>query len=503
MTLEVAGIARRRAARKRIEPPADGPEIVFAIVRPVGTADAEFHEQLSGHLHSYGYTTMPIKLSRILSDIAEVRGNPIPASPEDLRIDALMTEGDRVCCDADDAAAIALLGVTEIRDIRAEAQVGDPTAGMGLPRTAYVIDSVKRPAEVTQLRQIYGDHLLVIGLQASTDSRKKELLDRIRPQRADASQEDLEGHVRSLISRDLDEPGDDYGQNTLQTFPMSDVFIDVDTDPGAQVARIVDLLFGCPDYHVPTEAEFGMHLAYISSTRTAELGLKVGAVLVSDGCVVGLGVNEHPKPTGAPVFDASAVDIRALVLDTVKSLRDLLDSEERVKFDADPDTYARGLLSGALRQSPIRHLTEFQPTVHAEMSALLDALRRGGSIADSTMYVTAYPCHNCAKHLVALDTNVVYLEPYPKSRAASMYGPSVEASFSPFTGIAPRRYQRLFEVSADRKGPDGMRLPWGPDRKRLAQPRVDLLIDQRGISDREAAALSTLVLDDGGPSGGP
>lgn len=412
--VEVAGIARRRAARQRIEPPADGPEIVFAIVRPVGTADGEFHEQLSGHLHSYGYATRHIKLSRILSDVAEVRGSPVPTSSEDLRINALMTEGDRVCRDAADAAAIALLGVNEIRDIRAEAHGDDSGAGTGLPRTAYVIDSVKRPAEVTQLRQIYGDHLLVIGLQASTHSRRKELFDRIRPQRASANQEKLKDDVRSLVRRDLEEPGDDYGQNTLQTFPMSDVFVDVDTDPGAQIARVADLLFGSPDYHVPTEAEFGMHLAYISSTRTAELGLKVGAVLVSDGCVVGLGVNEHPKPTGTPVFDASAVDIRALVLDTIRSLRNLLDAEEQAKFDADPDAYARSLLSGALRQSPMRHLTEFQPTVHAEMSALLDALRRGGSIADSTMYVTAYPCHNCAKHLVALDTNVVYLETPPE-----------------------------------------------------------------------------------------
>jgi deoxycytidylate deaminase len=405
--VEVAGIARRRASRHRIEPPADGPEVVFAIVRPVGTAGAEFHEQLRGQLHGYGYTTRHIKLSRILSDIAEVRENPVPTSSEDLRIDALMTEGDRVCRDADEAAAIALLGVNEIRDIRAGAGGDDTAAATALPRTAYVIDSVKRPAEVTQLRQIYGDHLLVIGLQASTDSRTKELLDRIRPQRASATQEKLEDSVRKLIRRDLEEPGDDYGQNTLQTFPMSDVFIDVDNDPGVQVARIVDLLFGSPDYHVPTEVEFGMHLAYISSTRSAELGLKVGAVLVSDGCVVGLGVNEHPKLTGTPVFDASAVDIRALVLDTVRSLRGLLDSGEQAKFDADPDAYARDLLGAELRHSPMRHLTEFQPTVHAEMSALLGALRRGGPLADTTMYVTAYPCHNCAKHLVALDMNGV------------------------------------------------------------------------------------------------
>ena len=38
------------------------------------------------------------------------------------------------------------------------------------------------------------------------------------------------------------------------------------------------------------------------------------------------------------------------------------------------------------------------------------------------MYVTTFPCHNCAKHIIAAGLErVVYLEPYPKSRAKTLY----------------------------------------------------------------------------------
>lgn len=479
---------------RRVSPPAGGPELVIAIVRPVGTPGSEFLEKLSGNLHSYGYEARSIKLSGILADIAASEGSGIPTSPEDARINGLMTKGDEFCRQSGNSAGIALMGVTEIRTMRVDKAAGDEdAAGTAIPRVAYVLDSLKRPAEVTQLRQIYGDHLLVIGLQASVEHRRKALVDKMRPQRAGTSPEELESLVRGLIARDLKESDDSFDQNTLQTFPMSDVFIDVEKDPGPDIARVLDLLFGNPDYPVPKDAEFGMQLAQAASTRTAELGLKVGAVLMRGRKVLGIGANEHPERESAPEFDESSVDIRALVMGTVAAFQDLLKDEELARFDRDPDTYVAELFAGPLKSSPLRSLTEFQPTVHAEMSALLDAVGRGDALDGARMYVTAYPCHNCAKHLLALGLEVIYLEPYPKSRAASMYGPSVEALMSPFTGVAPRRYKELFEPGPDRKGSDGARLPWSHPEKLAARPRINELLDQHGIAAREAAALNTLT----------
>ena len=65
----------------------------------------------------------------------------------------------------------------------------------------------------------------------------------------------------------------------------------------------------------------------------------------------------------------------------------------------------------------IDEVTEYGRIVHAELGALAAAARSGLSVVDGTLYCTTFPCHNCAKHIVASGiVRVVYVEPYPKSR---------------------------------------------------------------------------------------
>lgn len=52
-------------------------------------------------------------------------------------------------------------------------------------------------------------------------------------------------------------------------------------------------------------------------------------------------------------------------------------------------------------------------TVHAEQNAIADAAKRGVSIDKSTIYVTHYPCINCAKMIIASGIKkVIYLNDY-------------------------------------------------------------------------------------------
>jgi deoxycytidylate deaminase len=103
----------------------------------------------------------------------------------------------------------------------------------------------------------------------------------------------------------------------------------------------------------------------------------------------------------------------------------------------------------------IRNLIEFGRAVHAEMAALIDAARRGVSVAGCTMYVTTFPCHLCARHVVAAGIKrLVYIEPYAKSRTADLYPDSIaieqnipgKVKFEPFVGVAPRQYMELFTM---------------------------------------------------------
>jgi cytidine deaminase len=107
-----------------------------------------------------------------------------------------------------------------------------------------------------------------------------------------------------------------------------------------------------------------------------------------------------------------------------------------------------------LDASPIADLTEYGRVVHAEMEALLSCARLGVSTKGGTLYSTTFPCHNCAKHIVAAGIErVVYIEPYPKSKALEFHDDSIDLGFDktsgkvhfePFVGVGPRRFFDLF-----------------------------------------------------------
>jgi cytidine deaminase len=99
------------------------------------------------------------------------------------------------------------------------------------------------------------------------------------------------------------------------------------------------------------------------------------------------------------------------------------------------------------------------------MAALTDAAKRGISVDECTVFVTTFPCHLCARHIVAAGiSTVIYIEPYAKSLAAELYPDSISVDgdqskdrhvpFVPFVGIAPRQYMDLF-ANDKRKNPDG------------------------------------------------
>jgi cytidine deaminase len=134
----------------------------------------------------------------------------------------------------------------------------------------------------------------------------------------------------------------------------------------------------------------------------------------------------------------------------------------------DPGAGCPPIMKGAQFLSTI----DYVRAVHAEMAALTDAARHGISTDRCTLYTTTFPCHDCAKHLVAAGiARVVYIEPYRKSLVQELYPDSVvvdpvdscagKVRFEPFVGVAPRRYSDLFGLSGiKRKSKDGDVLQW-------------------------------------------
>jgi cytidine deaminase len=112
------------------------------------------------------------------------------------------------------------------------------------------------------------------------------------------------------------------------------------------------------------------------------------------------------------------------------------------------------------------NLIEFGRAVHAEMAAITNAAKLGIAVKGTTMHVTTFPCHMCARHVVSCGIKrVVYVEPYSKSLARQLYPDSIEVDdeinaggkvkCEPFVGVGPRRYMQWFAMLSDRKNRSG------------------------------------------------
>jgi hypothetical protein len=121
------------------------------------------------------------------------------------------------------------------------------------------------------------------------------------------------------------------------------------------------------------------------------------------------------------------------------------------------------------------------------------------------LYCTTFPCHNCAKHIVAAGIEEVhFIEPYPKSRALELHSDSLalgsargKVEFHPFVGIGPRRYVELFCLrdtlgsKISRKSKTGRVIEWSaPDAALVVPDRLANYLEM----ERWAAAQLANVL---------
>ncbi|MFO0812649.1 MAG: dCMP deaminase family protein [Gemmatales bacterium] len=261
------------------------------------------------------------------------------------------------------------------------------------------------------------------------------------------------------------------------------------------ITRIVSLWFGDP-YVTPTFDEHAMFMAFASALRSADMSRQVGAVVTIDSQILSTGANDCPKAQGGLYWPNRDLTTRR-ICDTPNGrdyMRKAGDSNraeqleiidrivERLKIaiPAADEAKVRSLLD----ESPLRDLTEYGRVVHAEMEALLCCSRNGLSTIGTTLYCTTFPCHNCAKHIIAAGVKrVVYVEPYPKSKALDFHedaicppGLAEESSrvkFDAFVGIGPRRFFDLFSMNLGasydivRKNSDGTKVDWTIEKSRL------------------------------------
>ena len=331
----------------------------------------------------------------------------------------------------------------------------------------YLIDSLKHPEELKLLRETYGNSFFLIAVNSTKNERMINLKQRHGM---------TEDEAYELIVRDEEEVlNKQYGQRMSKVYEQADVFLKFDTSFN-DVYRLVQLIFGNTNIS-PTRQEFLMQLAASAATFSSDLSRQVGAVLISkNGDVIGIGKNEVPKSGGGQYVEGDIPDGRDFTLKhdpNHKRRLELLD-----KISEKKKTNKSSQNQNAIREDKIKNLTEFHRSVHAEMEAILSAGRIGQSTLDSVIYCTTFPCHNCAKHIIAAGIKSVYfIEAYPKSLATELHRDSLiqdesddlnsnKVELKRFYGIGPKRYFDLFSLTLtngekiDRKEDENSEEPW-------------------------------------------
>jgi len=307
------------------------------------------------------------------------------------------------------------------------------------------------------------------------------------------SARDFDNKAGILI--DTDQSGDasadskeGFGQNTRDAYPLADFFADLSAGEGGSVSRFLDLVFGHP-FHSPTAEEIAMHQASAMALRSSDERRQVGAVIVkrtprgpvmdqfADATVVASGMNEVPRRQGGYYWDLDSPDGRdqylrqsnkgfdreeQIKLDTLREIAERLRANKWLAPEVSElnETELTNRLLKLLDRTQFSSISEFMRQVHAEMAAIVDAAMRGVAVRECEMYVTTFPCHGCAKHIIASGIRkVVFLEPYPKSKAEMLHKEEIALDpqhrlpsddrvlFIPFTGIAPRQFARLFSMA--------------------------------------------------------
>jgi deoxycytidylate deaminase len=510
---------------------ADRRELVFGFVAPLGVDRVMVEDALRVALCAADYSLETVHVSNQLAAFADGpiptdylgRKRSLMDAGDRMRREFSAYIGGK----PKRGDAVALAAIQAIRDIRTKSNDGKfpnpapPAIGAGgaansvhvvdpaevpLQATAFLIDSLKHPDELQLLKRVYGPAFVSVGIHVPPETRRAFLL----KESGTGEDEDTKRLADVLLHRDETGQNErniptDLGQNVSGTFNTTDFILDATKEKHEivqQLTRLVELVFG-NQFLTPSHEELGMFIARAAQARSGSMARQIGAaILRDDGSVVGVGTNEVARPiTGGQYFASDDHEYvgRDLVYrpqDTSDSFRERMvedvlrrldedgalsdkysskKSDGAALSDADAKTMREKRLSdlyfdddGALRKALLRDNIDYVRAVHAEAAAIIDSARHGVPTMASSMFTTTFPCHECARHIVAAGIkDVIYLAPYPKSAVRQLYSDSIEIDprlrdpkkvvFRTFVGVAPERYLEFFTPDRDRKDRRGYR----------------------------------------------
>ncbi|EGR0697972.1 deoxycytidylate deaminase [Vibrio parahaemolyticus] len=439
-------------------------ELIIGLCGAIGSGVKALKNNLIHQLESSGYKIVHIRISNIIADKTDPSFKLLTGYERYVKLQDqgdLLREKHRNSILAACAIEEVALARSELCTLEDEDEDEDEdTVLKTKEKIAYIIDQLKHPDEVKLLRSVYPRNFYLIGLIRTEVERRLNL----------EEEKIKDTKIDELIRRDRKDVKN--GQQVEKTLYNADYFIHNVHNHSQLLEKAVDRfvkLVHDVNGMTPTVDEIGMHSAYSASLRSACLSRQVGASISDNsGNIIATGCNDVPSFGGGLYNSNSLNDFRcvhrgqcsndkhkSLLHDEIKEIL-----EERITNS----TVVNELIEKITSETKINSLIEYSRAVHAEMDAIVSLAR---SVRDSTvgmtLYSTTYPCHNCARHIVAAGIRrVVYIEPYEKSLAIKLHDDSLAESsgvekviLTPFEGVSPRRFETFFRQNSKRKDDEG------------------------------------------------
>lgn len=410
------------------------PELFFGFVAPIGVDLPPTIEVFARSLHHLGYKVKIVKVTDVFDEIQNIKIKRTQKPLAD-RYKTYINFGNAVRKKYKSNEVLAALTIAWLFLSRKFNQDKTPKAE---ERVAYLIHQFKRKEEIDLFRSVYGRLFFQISVYSSRKMRAESLSRKFADDAQDSDFEKYRGPAEDLIRIDENELEATHGQRLRQVFHLADFIINKDSveNERDQTARFIDLLFG-NNARSPSKSEYGMYIAKSASLRSLDLSRQVGAAIFSpQGEIISMGCNEVPKGGGGTYWSDEPWDDRdykrkedpneKIKHQNVIELLQRMRNDRLIRPEVSEDLEAI-FQSRAVQDSKIMESLEYGRIIHAEMAAIADAARLGRAVKDAILFCTTFPCHICAKHIVASGIKrVVFLEPYPKSHAFDLHYDSIK-----------------------------------------------------------------------------
>ncbi|WP_426359375.1 anti-phage dCTP deaminase [Pseudocolwellia sp. HL-MZ19] len=438
-------------------------ELIIGLCGAVGSGVKGLKDILANQLTEQGYIVEHVRLSDLIIDYLPNKTTQTNLTGFN-RYEKLQDWGDDLRTNHGNSilAQLAIRKITILRETRFGGEDSSEGIVKVTKKVAYIIDQVKHPSEIELFKEAYRNNFYLLGLLRTENERRSNLKEELMS----------DAEVGTLIDRDR-KASQPYGQQVEKSLHQSDYFIrntDVAEKINKSVVRFIKLVHGL-NHITPTNDETGVYAAHAASLRSACLSRQVGAAITDDdGNILSSGCNDVPKFGGGLYDSEDDVDKRCFNHGRRchnDKHKEILELEIESILTKSNITNPSKLAKDIIENSKAKSLIEYSRAIHAEMDAITALARSSNnSTVGKTLYCTTYPCHICARHIVASGIKrVVYIEPYEKSLATQLHGDAIyhpdnrteekKVLFENFEGVSPIRYSKFFSYNQKRKDSKG------------------------------------------------